>query len=132
MSARSLVQDSGAPAWLSTASGRYRRSQSRFRASSGIQCQQVFDRFPPDQRRDLAITNGDDRRPGDVVVVARHGAAVRARAWHGEQVAGSYVRWKELIRTRMSPPSQCLPTTRASTGGAAERREAKVAEYSAA
>ena len=29
----------------------------------------------------------------------------------------------------MSPPSQCLPTTRASTGGAVERREARVAEY---
>ena len=32
----------------------------------------------------------------------------------------------------MSPPSQCLPTTRASTGGASERRDARVAEYSAA
>ena len=32
----------------------------------------------------------------------------------------------------MSPPSQCLPTTRDSTAGAEDLREASVAEYSAA
>jgi hypothetical protein len=87
LSLRSLVQDSGAPAWLSTAGERYRRSQSVFRVvlayravatftesatSSSIQRQQILDRFAPDERPDPAGVNGNDRRPRDMVVITRH------------------------------------------------------------
>src|SRR5690348_3310700 len=62
------------------------RRLSRRRGSADVEAQQVLLRLAADDDAGLAVAHGDDRRPQDVVVVARHGAAVRARCGHRDEV----------------------------------------------
>jgi len=60
-----------------------------------------------------------DTGGGDVVVLARHAAGSRLPSRDGDQVAAAHVTGQELVRTTMSPLSQCFPTP-ASTAGTAD------------
>ena len=70
----------------------------------------------------LALAHGDDRRAGEVVVVAGERPAVGAGRGHGEQVARARRRRAGTRRARRCRrDSQCLPATRTSAGSASER-----------
>src|SRR5215467_6326199 len=56
--------------------------------SARVEGQQVILGLPADQHPGGPVLDGDDRRPGHVVVLAGHAPAVRPGAGHGEQVPG--------------------------------------------
>ena len=81
---------------------------------------------------DLAIGHRHDRRPGHVVVVARHRSAVRARRRYGDQVARDDITWQELI-AHQDVAALAVLTDDSGEGRCGGRPpEANVAEYSAA